>query len=558
MKRTVVLLALLYICFHSLSAQGLKVVDIKEIPSGSDAFHAPVDGNGHPCGLVKIQSVSPDLHFKGEIVGDVSLESNEYKVYMSKGSRQLIIKRSQVMPLVIRFPEYGIEEISSKATYLIKLKEFSLNPQKNVIAIGVKPYHANVYIDDVLIDNENKDGSYRLLLPKGEHTCRIEARGYRSYASIVKTGKGPQTVNVELESLLADIEINSQLSSAHIFVEGEDVGIGSWKGKLPAGTYQIEVRQEGFVTKAQTVVLEEKGNSSITIPSLKRAKGNLHVFSNPKEAKVFLDGDYVNNPIDIKGVYTGKHKLTVRVPFGYKVYEQDVVVKTDGNDTIQANLVPLNGQYARAFDGDLKAQVQLCKEKMLSAYRTADNDTIERNFWFEQLYKQLDRIDKESFNIVCPCTFNGSGCDMKQAGIYTYFRNTAPSKSLDILYKWYQFEPDNGSVVLEIALVCNMLNDYQSVIKWGTLGLDICDFEGDLISFVYLIAEACIKIGDVNRAVDIFKNHEDGGRGDYYIAEVYKELGDCKNALVFYKKCLQSGKYHWTEEVKEKIAECSR
>ena len=70
------ILVFAYIISYS---QGLKIVEVKESVSGSDAFHAPMDRNGHPCGLVKIQTMIPDLRFGGEVEGDFSYENNEYK-----------------------------------------------------------------------------------------------------------------------------------------------------------------------------------------------------------------------------------------------------------------------------------------------------------------------------------------------------------------------------------------------------------------------------------------------------------------------------------------------
>ena len=134
MKRFCFILSVLF-CFLTSFGQGLKISEVKETTSGTDAFHAPIDEDGHPCGLVKVLAAFPDLQFDGNVVGDVTPENNEYKVYLAKGSKQLVIKRSGVLPVFVDFPTYGIPEISSKATYTVKLKEVSLNPQKNSLVI---------------------------------------------------------------------------------------------------------------------------------------------------------------------------------------------------------------------------------------------------------------------------------------------------------------------------------------------------------------------------------------------------------------------------------------
>ena len=559
MKKFCVLLSVLF-CSLTLYGQGLKISEVKETVSGTDAFHAPTDKNGLPCGLVKVQSVIPDLSFRGDVVGEVVAENNEYKIFMAKGSKQLVIKRPELLPLVINFPDYGIEEISSKATYNIKLKEVSLNPIKNLLVINVKPNTANVYIDDLHIDNENGDGGYRLLLPKGDHIYKIEAKGYRTMASVVKTGKGTQTINAELESLLADIDITCPTSGASIYVDGEKVGVGSWKGKLPAGSYKVEAKLDGYVSRSQSIELEEKGNLAISIPALKRAKGYLFVKTNVNDAQVLLDGNPCSSSNKLQEVQTGNHKLIVKVPFGYKSFEKDLTVKAGIADTINVKLQPLNDNYARAFAGDIKAQALICSQKIASS-KYSDTDSIERNYWFEKIYDNLDKIDKQSFDLICPCIDGGGGCDMEQVAIYNFFSSN-PNKCLRILHQWNNFYPDNHTIVLRMARQYNNLRQYEEVVRWSTRGLDICDFDGDMGWFLDYIADACIMLGNVNRAVTIFKEHvykEYGWDNGYMaIARVYKEKGDCKNAVVYYKKFLQThiSDSYGIEDAKKGIKEC--
>ena len=542
---------------YSAVAQGIKVTDVKETVSGTDAFHAPIDENGHPSGLVKVLAIFSDLHFEGNVVGDVASENNEYKVFMAKGSNYLLIKRPGVLPIVVHFQDYGIDGVASKATYVIKLKEMSLNSQKNSLVIDTRPRNAKVYIDDILIDNEHGDGGYQLLLPKGDHLCKVEAKGYRPFADVIKTGKGPQTINAELESLLADIDISCQTSGVHILVDGEEVGIGSWKGKLPAGTYKVDAQLDGFVSQSKSVNLEEKDNLIISIPALKRAKGQIVVKTNIREANVFIEGSLWDNPLKAREIQTGNHKLLVKVPFGYKELEKEIMIKSDSKDTINITLKPINDMYARAFTGDIKAIAQICHEKIESSKNT-ENDSIERNYWFEKIYENLDKLDKQSLDLVCPCL--DDFC-VEEAPLYVYFcANT--KKGLKILQRWNTLDPGNDAVVLEMTRLYSKLKNYESVTKWGARGLDICGFDGYMGWFMGYIAEACIMLGDVNRAVTIFKEHiskEYGwDQGYVAIARVYKEKCDCKNAVVFYKKFLQThtSDSYGIEDVKREIRDC--
>ena len=535
MKKFCVLFSILF-CSLTLYGQGLKISEVKETVSGTDAFHAPTDKNGLPCGLVKVQSVIPDLSFRGDVVGEVVAENNEYKIFMAKGSKQLVIKRPELLPLVINFPDYGIEEISSKATYNIKLKEVSLNPIKNLLVINVKPNTANVYIDDLHIDNENGDGGYRLLLPKGDHIYKIEAKGYRTMASVVKTGKGTQTINAELESLLADIDITCPTSGASIYVDGEKVGVGSWKGKLPAGRYKIEASLEGHLPITQSIELSEKDNQVLNLPSLKRAKGNLSVQTNIKDVEVYLDGNRVNNPKHISDVQTGNHVLKVKAPFGYKEVEKDITISSGDNNAIQIDMEPIDELYAKAFSGNVNAQAELCKKRYDSS-KFNDEDSIERNYWYERLYENIDKVDKKAFDKVW---FYGGESGFSLYGIYEYIGNNHV-KSVKLLHKAISFGNFEHRL---LAHHYYELEKYEETILYGTKA--VIDPSYGEPYFDKIIIDACLKLKDTNKGISIINSvieedwHDEAKCVAYEgIGDIYHKNHNNSQAVQYYKKCLQ-------------------
>ena len=81
--------------------------------------------------------------------------------------------------------------------------------------------------------------------------------------------------------------------------------------------------------------------------------------------------------------------------------------------------------------------------------------------------------------------------------------------------------------------------------------------------FIEYVAKACIKQGNVNRAITIFKNHiykEYGWENCYHrIGDVYKEMGDCKNAIVYYQRFLNevpNALEGERQDIRNKIREC--
>ena len=201
--------------------QGLKVKKMELLQFDvSASTHLRNDSSGVPCGLVKVQVNNPTLKFGKESIGAVDNKINEYWVYLPKGTKSLEVKQPYCLPMSIQFKDYGIEEIESKTCYLLLLKDVPIDIEKNALVINVKPSTANIVIDNCMIDVD-ESGSYRLFLEKGEHLYKIAADGYRSAVDIVKTGKGVQTLNVELESLMAEVSISCEMSDAELYINSQ-------------------------------------------------------------------------------------------------------------------------------------------------------------------------------------------------------------------------------------------------------------------------------------------------------------------------------------------------
>ena len=72
--------------FTNSFSQGFKVKEFKQIINDGSAFHAPMDEDGHPCGLIKVRTDDPSLKFKGNVIGEVENKTNEYWVYIMRQS----------------------------------------------------------------------------------------------------------------------------------------------------------------------------------------------------------------------------------------------------------------------------------------------------------------------------------------------------------------------------------------------------------------------------------------------------------------------------------------
>lgn len=314
--------------FSQSFSQGFKVKEFKQNLSDGSAFHAPMDLEGHPCGLVKIRSDNPDLQFKGDIVGEVENKTNEYWVYVSHSCRQLEICHPNFMPRFVSFSDYGIE-ISPKATYILTLEETKFKKEKTEVIIVSKPENANLNIDDISIDNQNKNGLYQLYLPKGEYVFKLSKPGYRPQVQIVQTGKGPQSFNIELESITAELEVMCKTVTAEIYIDGELKGNGTWKGNLLAGEHLIEARQKNCSTYKKRIILEEKEKLKHSIPELIRSMGKLSIETVPSGIFLSVDGEPVGTSPCNHVTNTGHHIIKGE---GYGCQPATEEVEVDGGD----------------------------------------------------------------------------------------------------------------------------------------------------------------------------------------------------------------------------------
>lgn len=509
MKVFVTFILLIYSCFSF--SQGFNVKEFKQNINDGSAFHAPMDANGHPCGLIKVRSDNSMLKFGGNVVGNVENKTNEYWVYMAQGSSQLQIKHPNFIPLNINFCDYGIDEITSKATYILTLSEMRYKPEKTGLTITIKPETAFLYIDDVLVDNLNGNGYYQLYLPKGDHICRFEQKGYRPNVQAIATGKGGQNLNIELESVMAELEVKCKTSTAEIYVDGEKKGTGMWKGTVYAGNHEIEAKQQNHESSRQSISIAEKESRVFIIPELKRSVGKIKIVTNPTGIPVIVDGKNVGlSPCTIE-VESGKHYVSCK-SYGIEPTRSDVEVS--GGKTIDVKLqIKYDGDwlkeyYQRAYNGSKEDILFLSSQACRTGKYQEAVFWINRHPQGETIVKYWQKYGEElNINAYWQCDW-----------IEVYSKVGNPEKALEIYPIWEEN--------IEIFL-------YDLEMKH--------------------IGDGFYKKKDIDKAIQCYeKAGEEGyeGLGDCYAAKGNKQL-----AANYYRKCLNKKYVDDRNRIEKKLKE---
>ncbi|MBO4464646.1 MAG: PEGA domain-containing protein [Prevotella sp.] len=490
--------------FSNSFSQGFKVKEFKPNINDGSAFNAPMDSMGHSCGLIKVRTDSPDLHFVGDIVGDVENKMNEYWVYMPQGSQSLKINHPNFMPLSVTFANYGIE-ISPKATYILTLAETKFKKEKTGLTIVVKPEDAQLMIASKIVDNLSGHGFYQLYLPKGEYICILSKEGYRPNSQIVKTGKTSQNINVELESVMAELEVKCKTETAEIYIDGKLKGNGTWKGEMLAGNYQIEARQNNFESCTQTVTLAEKESRTFVMPTLKRTMGKLRIETEPSNLPVNVDGKSVGlSPCTID-IETGKHYASSK-HYGMKNCRTDVEVNSGRTEIARIKIEYEDGwlkeDYQKGYNGNTDAILSLaCQACVIGNYEEAI-------FWINR------HPDKEK--VICYWNERygeqSSGAYWKCDWISAYCEIGNPEKALE-LFPYIQ-------------------NDSKDMLVMSYIG------------------DAFYKKKNYDKAISCYQKageHGYEGLGDCYAAK-----GDKQKAAIFYRKSLNTDVYGLDKKSVEK------
>lgn len=388
-ERTLLIFLFGGLSLQSSFAQGLVIKDqLKQRLNDGSAFHAPLDGQGKPSGLIRVRCDVPNLSFKGDVIGEVEYQMNEYWVYLASGSKSIKIVHPNYLPLLIDFNEIEIGEIQSKATYSMTLGEQKFKKEKCGLQITTTPIQAKVYINDLLIENSDNNGYYQLYLPKGTYICRIEQEGYRPFVNTFSMRKESQALQATLESVMAELNVKCKDNYAEIYVDDELRGTGSWNGLLLPGSHSVEARLKNYDSQSQNIVLEERDNRTIVIQQLKRSSGTLRIETNPQHIPIIIDGKSVGKSPYTITLESGAHNIICNPKEQYDCKKIRAEVDVQGGDTTKVllkigrkeNRGYQSETYDKAYAGDIDAVVELACEK------SWDEDSYdEALFWAERI-----------------------------------------------------------------------------------------------------------------------------------------------------------------------------
>ena len=366
MKKLYLILLSVFALLNTAMAQELKVksfsLAINDLTASTDSVP---DKNGDPCALVKILVVDSIAKLEGFVLKTKKSSPTELWAYMSGGAKEIRIKPTHYKPLYVYFPNFGINGVEGKRTYILDLEAEKLSGNQpidaggNFYAISVLPKNAMLWIDGVP-QEVSSDGEYSAMLAYGSHTYKVEAGGYISKSGSFTIGKGDMTpISVSLVSALATLNVSCPTPAVSLYVDKKSVGSLPWNGNLKEGMHLLEVRKDGYRSQQKTIQLAQQQKLDVTFGELVAIQGNLSVNYKPFGADVYVDGKKLGqSPRVFNGLLVGNHQVEVRKD-GYATDRKTVAI-SEGQTasitgTLASNAVASSSSNTSGYSSDLSS-----------------------------------------------------------------------------------------------------------------------------------------------------------------------------------------------------------
>lgn len=149
------------------------------------------------------------------------------------------------------------------------------------------------------------------------------------------------------------ISITSSPSGADVYIGGSYKGVTplDLTGQYSAGSYAIEIKKDGYVPWLSSMVVKTSETTSISA-TLIPFKGNVEISSEPDEATIYLDENYVGiSPKTINDIPTGIHSIMLKKD-GYYDWDSEIEI-------IKGRTVSINARMETReipYDGSINIQ----------------------------------------------------------------------------------------------------------------------------------------------------------------------------------------------------------
>lgn len=259
------------------------------------------------------------------LVGETPLE-----LEVEPGEHSLEMRAARYLPQQERIEVAGLRQRQSY--------QFELTPNWSRYGISTQPEGATIEVDGVQVATTPAE----IELMSGERQVRLLLAGYKSWNQVIQVAANqPQRLPVvTLAKLDGQLHIDSRPSAANVTINGEFKGQTPLALKLaPQKDYQISLFKPGYQVYKQSLSLSSAAQEEV-FAQLKPIVAHMKVFTQPNNAKIYVDGQYLGQGNRTLSLPTQRQKLEVKLE-GHVTYVSYITPRTDIEQEVRVLLKTL-------------------------------------------------------------------------------------------------------------------------------------------------------------------------------------------------------------------------
>ena len=206
------------------------------------------------------------------------------------------------------------------------LHQLTLAPAYGYLSVISEPSGATVAIDGKRVGTTPWQSSDKM--PKGPVSIRLQMTNYAlDEQTYTIQGDGQvQTHHVRLTPQFGTVTCRSEMSDAEIWVDQQQVGVGSWTGPLSSqGTHILEARKAGHQSQSISFTVASGETKTQTVGAPIPMYGTLILNAVPAGSEVWIDGEQRGVSPLVEQLLVGKHEIILKKS-GYEdeAFEVDI------------------------------------------------------------------------------------------------------------------------------------------------------------------------------------------------------------------------------------------
>ena len=329
MKKSIVLITLLFVMTNCVYSQNPRVKIMKKIPSSLSAvIDKREDATGEKCALLRIDIVGvKNLKFD-QAFGDVKFNMNEYLVYVPTSTREIKYSNGETSG-IINLEEYGIE-LEPMATYQIGLET---DDNMRAAVFYIQPKTAKLYFNDEEIGLD-ENGAVSLERSIGEYKFRVTADGYENYEGSIDLSENEIVVtkDVVLNEIKNTVVLDCNVDTATLYVDNQVYGTITNTSNtilLTNGNHNLKIIANGYEEFSQEVDVQNA--PAHVAANLVPLKGKTVKFSNERSKTSISFRNHADIAI---GVFTSVddafHAFDIKMPIGFVQHFLGILTLREG------------------------------------------------------------------------------------------------------------------------------------------------------------------------------------------------------------------------------------